>query len=170
MKKSRALQKIARPQKLARPQKIYNGIFGAQQKYIRWNKINQRVRCFTYDEYKTKYEQLLASRNERTLYQRRFIAICSEIYKTIRKYLNPAYIHDIFAQRPSNYPTRKPNDVFISKANRKTLGLNSMRIEGSKLWNLLPENIKMSSSLAIFKQRIKKHSLPNCKCTRNSLT
>ena len=102
------------------------------------------------------------------LYQKRVIATCSEIYKT-RNNLNPAYMHDIFAQRPSNYPTRKPSDMFIPEGNRKTLGINSMRIEGSKLWNLLPESIKVSPSLTIFKQRIKKHSLPYCKCNRNCL-
>ena len=78
-------------------------------------------------------------------------------------------MHDIFAQRPSNYPTRKPNDIFIPKANRKRMGLNSMRIEGSKLWNLLPDNMKTSPSLAIFKQRINKHPLPHCKCIRDCL-
>ena len=132
-------------------------------------KINQRALRFIYNDYETEYEHLLTNKKEKTLYQKRVIATCSEIYKT-KNNLNPAYMHDIFAPRPSKYPTRKPNDIFIPKANRKRIGLNSMRIEGSKLWNLLPETIKISPNLAIFKQRIKKHSLPHCKCNKKCLT
>ena len=44
-----------------------------------------------------------------------------------------------------------------------SFGLNSLQIFGVRLWRLLPDNIKYSNSLEVFKEKIKSWK-PNCPC------
>ena len=103
-----------------------------------------------------------------TLYTKRLQQICCEIYKT-KNQLNPSYINDILETRTSRYPSRKPNDLYVPSANQKTFGLNSFRVEGPKIWNTLPEDVKTAKSLLDFKSKIKNVKLPSCRCERNCI-
>ena len=131
-------------------------------------KIHERSLRFIYNDYTTEYHQLLDSRNLTTLYGKRVRSICCEIYKT-KNGLNPEYMSDIFESRPSSYPTRKPHDLYIPKANQHSFGYNSLRIEGPKLWNQLPDDIKNAPNIEIFKAKINEFAVPCCKCERDYL-
>ena len=76
--------------------------------------------------------------------------MCYETYKT-KNELNAAYIKDIFQTRPSCYPSRNPENLYIPRANQKTYGYNSYRIQGPKLWNILPSDIKQLETIDKFK-------------------
>ena len=94
-------------------------------------------------------------KNEKTLYGKRIRSICCEIFKR-RHDLNPKYMADIFEQRPSPYPSRRPYDILVPGYVSKTFGKNSLRVDGASLWNSLPENFKSASCLAVFKKGIMK--------------
>lgn len=131
-------------------------------------KIHERSIRFIYNDYATPYHLLLANHGLVTLYTKRLQQICCEIYKT-RHNLNPSYINDILEPRPSTYPSRKPNDLYVPSFNQKTFGLNSFRVQGPKVWNTLPEDVKTAQSLAEFKSKIKQVDLPSCRCDRNCI-
>ena len=132
-------------------------------------KIHQRALRFIYSDYTTPYHPLIASHNLTTIYGKRVRAICCKLYKTNNN-LNPEYMHDIFESRPSNYPTRKPYDMYVPKANQISFGYNSLRIEGPKLWNLLPEDIKNASDIITFKKKLDSFDFPFCNCTNDCLS
>ena len=91
--------------------------------------------------------------------------MCYEIYKT-KNELNAAYMKDIFETRPSRYPSRKPENLYMPRANQITYGYNSYRIQGPKLWNFLPSNIKQLETIEKFKDGIKTLEMPYCSCEK----
>ena len=89
--------------------------------------------------------------------------LCTEIYKTLST-LNPQYMQELFERNLSSYSTRRPNDLKIPRVNQVSYGSRSIRFEGAMLWNHLPEHIKSSENLYIFKMLIKNWTRPSYGC------
>ena len=89
--------------------------------------------------------------------------LCIEIYKTLSN-LNPPYMQELFKRDSSTYSTRRPNDLKIPKVNQTSYGSRSIKFEGAKLWNHLPEYTKSAENLNIFKKLIKDWTGPSCGC------
>ena len=87
-----------------------------------------------------------------------------EIYKTINQ-LNPIYMNVIFKQSNNRTSSRFPNNLEVPIVNQVKFGTNSLRVLAPKIWNKLPENIKSSETLEIFKRNIKAWKGPNCNCS-----
>ena len=126
-------------------------------------KLNERCIRFIYNEYNMDYFELLNNKNLNTLYAQRVKTMCCEIYKTNHN-LNAGYMKDLLSERPSKYPTRKENDLYIPKANQYKFGYNSYRVEGPKQWNCLSENTRDADSLIKFKKLLKLENIPCCSC------
>ena len=80
--------------------------------------------------------------------------LMSEIYKT-KCSLNPPFVKDIFLQRNIRYSLRHGDDAQQPKVRTMTFGVESITYLGNKLWQNLPQEIKQSNSLPIFKKQIK---------------
>ena len=50
------------------------------------------------------------------------------------------------------------------KAGTTTYGIESIRILGPKIWDLVPNDIKLAGNLNLFKEKIKKWKVTNCPC------
>ena len=77
-----------------------------------------------------------------------------EIYKTLND-LNPGYMKDIFQVQQSAYSTRRPYNIKVPRVNQTTFGTRSIRYEGAKNWNHLPNSLKSAETLEIFEVRLK---------------
>ena len=75
-------------------------------------------------------------------------------------------MNEVFSTRANIYNTRQFNvfETHIPTSNR--YGLNSIPYKANQLWNLLPENLKSSPSLALFKNEIKLWRCFNCLCSK----
>ena len=104
-------------------------------------KIHERCVRFIYQDKDKSYFDILNENNITTLYGERMRTMCCEIFKTING-LNAEYMKDMFENRPSKYPSRNPENLYIPKANQVTYGYKSYRIQGPKIWNFLPSEIK----------------------------
>ena len=99
-----------------------------------------------------------------TIHQKTLQYLLIEIYK-VKKGISPTIMNEIFQffENPVyelrsgvNLPSRNSRTVFF--------GAESIINLGEKLWNMVPENIKSSESLNVFKSKIK-HWTPNhCPC------
>ena len=98
-----------------------------------------------------------------TMRVRQMQNLCIEIYKTLLN-LNPEHMHELFERNSHTYSTRRPNNLKIPRVNQTSFGSRSIRAEGAKLCNHLPENIKSSESLSIFQNLIKQWNGPSCGC------
>ena len=74
-----------------------------------------------------------------------------EVYKCVRG-LNPTYMNNLFEISDPDYSLRDPFRLKQPKYDTKTFGYRSFRYHGSKLWNLLPVEVKSSESIFIKKK------------------
>ncbi len=71
---------------------------------------------------------------------------------------------DIFGERNISYSLRHGNDTQLPKVLTTTFGIEIVAYLGNKLWQLLPQQIKNSSNLHIFKRRVKYWKGEKCNC------
>ncbi len=123
--------------------------------------IQKRALRFLYDDDESTYEELLHKAKKPTIEIRKLRTLATEIFKTINN-LNPPYMKEIFTQNTIRNPERKR--LLVKPTNTKRYGTDSLRHIGPKIWNCLPQDIKDSSSLFIFKSQINTWSGPSCNC------
>ena len=71
---------------------------------------------------------------------------------------------DIFQTRKINYNLRSQNDFTSICVNSNKFGLNSLRYFASKVWSMVPLEIKNSGSIEIFKTKIRNWEPKDCYC------
>ena len=108
-------------------------------------------------------ESLLARNNSVSLHQRNLQLLLVEIFKT-KENLNPSFMKDIFVERTENYNLRSGNTLQLPKARTTTYGIESVSFLGSLLWHALPESLKKSENLAVFKRKLRSWNGLDCKC------
>ena len=82
----------------------------------------------------------------------------SEVYKS------PDIMSDIFKLSENTYNLRNFH-IFESQSPRtKKFGLDSIAYRAIQLWKNVPEEIRNSTFLPMFKKKIKKVSLTSCSC------
>ena len=67
------------------------------------------------------------------------------LYKSLFFTHFPAYMKDMFSLRSSSYNLRGNNILSLRKPRTTSYGLNSFSFFSSKLWNTLPDSIRMSA-------------------------
>ena len=102
-------------------------------------------------------QSYLSERQQRT-------KVNNEIFK-VKKSLAPEIMAEVFEIKEPHYNLRSEASHFkrenIKSAN---CGMQSVRYSGSKIWNILPKNIKECNSLKEFKSLIKFWQPDTCLC------
>ena len=62
---------------------------------------------------------------------------------------------DIFDRRDISYNLRTQTDFFRGSINTSRFGVNSLNYFASKVWNMIPIDIRNSENLDIFTKKIK---------------
>ena len=124
-------------------------------------KIQYRCLKLLTNDYENGYELLLKKTKNPTMEIRRMRTLALEIFKTLTD-LNPSFMKDIFHFSP--YCSHKKRDIFVHPRNTVTYGDKSLKSFGPHIWNSLPEQIKTTTSISIFKNFMKSWFGPKCKC------
>ena len=116
-------------------------------------KLQERALRFVYKDTSSTYEILLKRGNflPLSIYRLKFLAM--EVYKCLNG-LNPVYLNDLFKIKAVKYDLRNSSILEQPKFNTVKFGYKSVSYYGSKLWNQLPNDVKNSPSLHIFKNRV----------------
>ena len=86
------------------------------------------------------------------------------MYK-INNNLSPEFMHDIFTTRHiEGLNLRKLNNFQLPRPKTVSYGTESMQYLGSKIWNLIPMEMKSANNLQIFKNKIKTWIPKDCPC------
>ena len=107
------------------------------------NKIEstlKRALRLLYNDNTSTYDSLLAKANKLSTELKRYRTLVLEVFKTLNV-LNPTYMQDLFYLRSTS--ARQPNNIAVVSTNTKTYGTKSLRSLGPKIWNSLPEYIKV---------------------------
>ena len=73
---------------------------------------------------------------------------------------------DIFSTRVLNYNLRSRTGFFRNTVNTTKFGLNSLRYFASKVWSMIPIEIKNSLTIEMFKSKINKWEPSECDSKR----
>lgn len=76
----------------------------------------------------------------------------------------PELLNEVFKIRTPSYNLRTSSNFYSRQVHSVYNGTESLSFLGPKIWELVPEDIKKSESLEIFKNKIKKWVPSGCPC------
>ncbi len=127
-------------------------------------KLQYRALKFVFDDYESDYEALLFRANLPNLELSRQRAMCTAVFKCIHN-LAPSYMSELFNQQDKSlHNTRNVKALIQSHYDSVTYGANTFVNYSTHLWNNLPNNIKVTSDLDVFKAQIDTWLGPKCNC------
>ena len=128
------------------------------------NKIHERALRIVYKDNTSSFSQLLQKSDSISIHHRNPQDLAIEIYKNPNKLSSPL-MSELFKLKETKYNLRNGSVLVSSNMKTNTYGINSITHLAPKIWELVPEKIKISKSLNIFKQKIKAWTPGNCPYT-----
>ena len=109
----------------------------------------------------TSFEDLLKKGNTFKICHENIQLLAIELFKGIANLI----LCDIFPLRSIDDNFRSQIDFSVSSVNTTHFGLHSLQHFPSKVWNIVPLELKNLSDVEIFKSKIRKWEPMHCKCT-----
>ena len=127
-------------------------------------KLNESILPFVCTDFNNSYEKLLQEINQPSLRPRRINDMLILVYLALNN-AAPSYNSDLFTERQTSLSLRGKRRLVIPRVNTTNYGLHFFRYHASKLWNLLPDNVRVSTSLAVFKNALQTVHLESESCS-----
>ena len=128
------------------------------------NYLQERFLRIVYNGFITSFEDLLKKDNSFKIHHRIIQSLAIELFKVEKGIANPI-LCDIFPLRSIDYNLRSQSDFSVGSVNTTHFGLNSLRYFASKVWNMVPFELKNLNDVEIFKSEIRKREPMQCECT-----
>ncbi len=129
---------------------------------LKLEKIQFRALKFVFNDNSSSYSDLLIKAKLPTLEVARLQNIAMEVFKAVNN-LGPKYLSDLFNTKETPYDLRNKN--VLTRCHSKTnKGLNSFSNFGVKVWNSLPNQMRVTTDYKTFKKLIKTWSGFKCHC------
>ena len=127
------------------------------------NRIHERALRITYNDKRSSYEELLMKDNSVSVHHRNIRALATEIYKVLQG-ISPPLLNEVFVPRQRSYDLRGDNFLERRRVKSVRYGTESISFLAPKIWEILPNEIKDSATLQIFKTKIKTWVPVDCPC------
>ena len=118
------------------------------------NRIRERSLRLVYSDKTSTFQELL---------DKNIQLLATEIYKTVNG-LAPIIMNTIFEIKDIECNLRNKINFKPRRINSVRYGIDSLTYLGPKIWNIVPEDLKKSESLNVFKTKIKKWIPRDCPC------
>ena len=129
----------------------------------RINSIHEQCLCLIQQNYASDFEVLLENANEKPVHQKCIELLMIEVYKYLNG-LSPDMMSGIFKFTENTYNLINFHIFEPQNPRTKKSALDSIAYRASQLWKNVPEEIRNSTSLPMFKKKIKKVPLISCSC------
>ena len=129
----------------------------------RINKLHERALRIVYKDDISTFQQLLDYDNSVTIHDRNIQFISIEMYK-VKNNISPSSLSDFVDIRETTYNLRNKPDFQKNRGNTVHYGTETIRVIAPKIWDLIPNDIKWSSSINSFKSKIKNWKTDKCPC------
>ena len=112
-------------------------------------------------------EKELEKDNSATIHNRNIQLLSTELFK-VKNGLSPPFMNEIFVENAQHYYDFRKNAEF-KRNNVKTVynRTENLTFLGPRIWKIVPDYIKKSSSFEDFKAKIKLWNSENCPCRLN---
>ena len=127
------------------------------------NSIHERALRITYNDRTSTFEELLNKNKSVSIHHRNLRVLVTEPYK-VKNNMAPEILNEIFQNRTSSYNLRTNSSFAVRPVHSVYHGTESFSFLGQKIWELVPEHVKQSESLEIFKKKIKQWVPSRCPC------
>ena len=125
-------------------------MFCTKHSIDRINSIHERCLRLIQQNYASDFEVLLVNANEKPVNQKCIKLLTIEVYKYLNG-LPSGIMSDIFKLREKTYILRNFHIFESQNPRRKKFSLDSIAYRTSHLWKNVPEEIKNSRSVPVFK-------------------
>ena len=131
----------------------------------RINKLQESALGILYKDDISTFERLLTKDESVTMHGRNMKRLVTEMYK-VKHNIFSCPIAEFVTKRNMHHKIRGESDFERKRYNNVLCGAETLPIFGPKIWDLVPNDIKLNTSLSIFKSRIKKWSIIRCPCIK----
>jgi hypothetical protein len=138
-------------------------IFGNRKQNNRINNLHLKGLRMVYQDKSSSFQELLRKDNSVCIHHRNIQFLAIELYKYLHD-KSPSFYNRIFIRQPFTSITRSDNVLRSRKINSTFFGSESLSYLAPKIWELVPSEIKKSTTLDIFKTKIKKWIPNKCPC------
>ena len=115
----------------------------------RINKIHERALRIGYNDNNSSFEDLLVTPGSIRIHHRNLQILATEIYKALNN-LSSSLMTELFQLKGINYNLRKGNTLTWRNIKTVKYGTKTVSYLGSKIWDLLPEEIKKMQIFRLF--------------------
>ena len=130
-------------------------IFHSSNVNSKINHLQERSLRIVYNDYITSFEDLKKKDNFFKIHHKTIQSLAIELLKIEKGIANPI-LYDIFPLRSMDYNLRCQTDFSVSSANTTHFDLNSLRYFASKVWDMVPLELKNLNDAESFKSEIRK--------------
>ena len=116
-----------------------------------------------YKDKDSSYEQLLHRDESFSIHERNLQTLAVEMYK-VKHNLTPPFMHTLFPSTQNHYNIRNNPEFKTENVHTTYFGTETLTYRGPKIWEIVPREIKESSTLNEFKRKIKSWKLDGCRC------
>ena len=127
------------------------------------NKLHERALRIVYKNENLTFQELLEKDNSVTVHHKNLQRLATEMYK-IKHNLSPLPIQELFTEKVHRHDLRNNRSWETFNVRTVKYGTETIRHMGPKTWDIVPSEIKVSTSLLEFKQKIKRWIPNECTC------
>ena len=127
------------------------------------NRIHERALRIVYRDNSSSFKERLRKDNSVCIQDRNIQSLTIELCK-VKHAISNSLILDFFPLRSVEYNLRTQTDFIKPSTNTTRYGLKSLNFFASKMWDMIPDEIKSSSTVEIFKNKIRKWWPTDCDC------
>ena len=110
---------------------------------------------FINNNYSSSLSKLLSQTKTEPVHVKRLKLMVCEVFKIVNK-LSPEYIQDLINIKTSPYNFRGERKADLPRMNTTRYGLRSFRSKAPRIWNSLPNNLRVAESYPQFRRLLQR--------------
>ena len=138
-------------------------MFHSRKVNAKINDIHERALRKVYKDNNSSFKELLRKDKSFCIHHRNIQSLAIELFK-VKNNLSNRIMCDIFETRNFDYNLRSQTDFLRTRVNTSSFGLNSLNYLATKIWDIVPCDIKSTENLNSFKEKIRNWEPKGCNC------
>ena len=118
------------------------------------NRLHERALRIVYRNNKLTFQELLEKDGSVSIHHKNLQRLATEMYK-IKNHLSPLPMQELFTEKNNKHDLRNKRSWGSYNVRTVSYGTETIRYRGPKIWEIVPIEIKESTTLAGFKAKIK---------------